>query len=212
MATDAGRQRDRNRGGFLTVPLTTLAARNRVRDSAVYEGPPAASSAAARANTRDYVNVPARGPGAAPQRTPTTREAAGAQQPTGAQASLTDAEFMRRCEGFQEVGASDLLHVRGGRVRYLYEHLDEEGGVQARTYRLGGTLTQVDPELRFLRLLNPYARTTWTVQLRPRRARRTRLWYLAPPTDAEAVMMRKLLQQLENGEIVVERAAAAAAR
>ena len=134
------------------------------------------------------------------------RRLADPQPATGVQAGLDDASFAERCAGFDEVQPQDLLSMRGGTVRYVTERLDPATGeVAGKQYRLGGILISVDPHLRYLRLLNPYARVTWSVQLGATAARRTRLWYQAPSTSSEVTMMRRLLQQLENGEIQIKK-------
>ncbi len=112
--------------------------------------------------------------------------------PAGVQAALDEDSFAAYLDGFEPVGASDLLDARGGRVRYAVDRAD--GSTQ---YRLGGWLQRVDPQLRYVRLFNPYARRSWSVQLGPG----TRLWYMPPGTSDEIATMRRLLQQLESGAI-----------
>lgn len=129
------------------------------------------------------------------------RPAAAAQS---VHAALDERSFERYLDGFEAVQPRDLLEARGGRVRYVTEDLDSRGNVKAQKYRLGGWLKSVDPELRFLRLFNPYARASWSVQLAAPR-QRVRLYYMPPGTSDEVAMMRKLLQQLENGEITVKK-------
>lgn len=119
------------------------------------------------------------------------------------QSRLTEATFANYLEGFAEVVPSDLVGGEGGRVRYVLEELDARGRVRARKYRLGGWLTAVDPGLRYLRLVNPYARKAWSVQLRAP-DQRTRLYYTPPATSREIGAMRSLLTQLENGDIRIE--------
>ena len=123
-------------------------------------------------------------------------------QPASSQASpsvqsrLTEATFANFLDGFQLVTPEDLLDAKGGRVRYVIEG---QGGTQ---YRLGGWLTRVDPQLRYIRLVNPYARKSWSVQLRPQ-GKRVRLYYMPPGTSDEVAMMRTLLTQVENGTIQI---------
>jgi hypothetical protein len=120
------------------------------------------------------------------------------------QSRLDDASFAKYIDGFEVVRAEDLLEAKGGRVRYVIEDLDSRGNVVMKKFRLGGWLNRVDPQLRFLRLFNPYAKKTWSVQLATPR-QRVRLYYMAPGTSDEVAMMRKLLQQLENGDITIRK-------
>jgi len=123
----------------------------------------------------------------------------------GVQAGLTESTFAKYLEGYSQVVPQDLLEAKGGSVRYA---IDSKSGKTQ--YRLGGTLTAVDPSMRFIRLLNPYARNrngghrgvTWSVQL-DQGQDRLRLWYMPPSSRDEIIMFRKLLQQLERGEIKI---------
>ena len=80
-------------------------------------------------------------------------------------------------------------------------------------YRLGGVLTYVDEQLRYIRLLNPYAQNpnnprkgvSWSVQLDRPPGEKLRLWYMPPATRDEVVIFRKLLNQLENGDVKINR-------
>lgn len=121
------------------------------------------------------------------------------------QSQLTEATFANFLDGFQEVTAEDLLEAKGGRVRYVIESLDAGGNARRSAYRLGGWLTKVDPALRYLRLVNPYAKRAWSVQLRPP-GKRVRLYYMPPGTSDEVATMRNLLTQIESGAIRVTRA------
>lgn len=121
------------------------------------------------------------------------------------QSRLDESTFANFLDGFDEVSADDLLEARGGRVRYVIESVDARGNVTGRKYRLGGWLTKVDPALRYLRLVNPYAKRSWSVQLRPPGAQ-VRLYYMPPGTSDEVATLRNLLTQLENGEIRITRA------
>ena len=116
------------------------------------------------------------------------------------QSRLTETTFANYLDGFTEVQPQDLLEAMGGRLRYVIEDLDSRGNVRSRKYRLGGWLTKVDPGLRYVRLLNPYAKRAWSVQLRPER-QNVRLYYMPPGTSDEVATLRNLLTQLENGEI-----------
>lgn len=116
------------------------------------------------------------------------------------QSRLTEDTFANFLDGFTEIQPQDLLEARGGRLRYVIEDLDSRGNVRGRKYRLGGWLTKVDPGLRYLRLVNPYAKKAWSVQLRPP-GQSVRLYYMPPGTSDEVATLRNLLTQLENGEI-----------
>lgn len=124
---------------------------------------------------------------------------------TTVQGSLTEETFQKYLEGYSRIVPQDLLEARGGHVRYAVDTIDAAGRITSTQYRLGGTLTRVDPDLRFLRLLNPYARAGWSVQLERPRGERIRLWYMPPATRDEIQMFRKLLAQLENNEIQITR-------
>lgn len=121
------------------------------------------------------------------------------------QAALTEDTFANYLDGFSEVQPQDLLEARGGRVRYVIEDLDTRGNVVGRRYRLGGWLTRVDPGLRYLRLVNPYAKKSWSVQLQAA-GQSVRLYYMPPGTSDEVATLRNLLTQLENGEIRITKA------
>jgi hypothetical protein len=134
------------------------------------------------------------------------RAAAPAAPADTVQGRLTETTFANFLDGFTEVTPDDMLEARGGRVRYVIEELDPRGNVASRKFRLGGWLTKVDPALRYLRLMNPYARKAWSVQLRPGPRQRVRLYYMPPGTSDEVAALRNLLTQLENGEIRITRA------
>lgn len=124
----------------------------------------------------------------------------------GVQNRLTEATFANFLDGFVEVQPRDLLQAKGGRVRYVIEDVDQRGrATGSRQYRLGGWLTKVDPVLRYLRLVNPYAKKAWSVQLQPA-GKRVRLYYMQPGTSDEVATLRSLLTRMENGEIRVTRA------
>lgn len=118
----------------------------------------------------------------------------------GVQGRLTEDTFANFLDGFQQVTPQDLVEARGGRVRYVIE-----GANGKKEYRLGGWLTRVDPALRYLRLVNPYAKRSWSVQLQPR-DKRVRLYYMPPGTSDEVATLRNLLTQLENGAVRITRA------
>jgi hypothetical protein len=121
------------------------------------------------------------------------------------QSRLTEDTFANYLDGFTAVRAEDLLEARGGRVRYAIDDLDSRGNVRGTKYCLGGWLTKVDPGLRYLRLVNPYAKRSWSVQLQPD-GKNVRLYYMPPGTSDEIAMLRNLITQLENGEIRITKA------
>lgn len=121
---------------------------------------------------------------------------------SGVQGQLDERTFRERCEGYTQITPQDLLEAKGGKVRYAIDTLSGNRIVKTQ-YRLGGSLTTVDPHLRYFRLLNPYARVSWSVQLERSSNERIRLWYMPIASNDEVVMFRKLLQQLENGEIKI---------
>jgi hypothetical protein len=127
------------------------------------------------------------------------------------QASLTEETFQKNyLEGYTQVVPQDLLESKGGNVRYAIDTM-RNGRVVSTQYRLGGILTTVDSRLRYLRLYNPYAMSpgashsglSWSVQLVRPLNERLRLWYMPPSSRDEIIMFRKLLQQLENGDIKI---------
>lgn len=131
---------------------------------------------------------------------------------SGVQASLTEETFQKNyLEGYTQVVPQDLLESKGGHVRYAIDTM-RNGRVVSTQYRLGGILTTVDSRLRYLRLYNPYATSpgashagfSWSVQMiRQDPNERLRLWYMPPSSRDEIIMFRKLLQQLENGDIKI---------
>jgi hypothetical protein len=122
------------------------------------------------------------------------------------QSGLNERSFGKYLKGYEPVeDLTDLLEARGGRVRYALETLDPSGRVDSVQYRLGGILKSVDPKLRYLRLFNPYAKASWSVQLQPGPGKNLRLYYMAPGTSDEISTMRDLLQKLENGQLVIKK-------
>lgn len=133
------------------------------------------------------------------------------KQPVGAvHSALDETSFAGYLEGYSRVTPQDLAEARGGTVRYAIDTV-RNGVVTATQYRLGGTLTAVDPGLRYFRLLNPYAHKAgnqhrgiaWSVQLVRPPGEMLRVWYMPPASKDEIVMFRKLLAQLEAGEIQI---------
>ena len=133
-------------------------------------------------------------------------------QPAGSvQRNLNATSFATYLEGYSQIVPQDLLEAKGGTVRYAIDTMGANNAVTKTQYRLGGTLTSVDPAMRYIRLLNPYAQgpnsahrgVSWSVQLERPDGERLRLWYMPPSSKDEVVMFRKLLQQLENGDIKI---------
>lgn len=126
-------------------------------------------------------------------------------RPETVHARLTEGTFSNFLDGFQEVLPEDLLEAKGGRVRYVVELVDAWGSVIERKYRLGGWLAKVDPGLRYLRLFNPYAKKSWSVQLRTPGSV-VRLYYMPPGTSDEVATLRNIITQVENGKIRITKA------
>lgn len=133
----------------------------------------------------------------------------------GVHGTLDEKSFAEYLEGYGQVTPQDLAQARGGKVRYAIDTLAANGKVSSTQYRLGGQLIAVDPQLRYIRLLNPYATApgnshqgiSWSVQLEREAGKRLRLWYMPPASKDEVVLFRKLLQQLESGEIKIVKSA-----
>lgn len=127
------------------------------------------------------------------------------------QRNLNATSFAKYLEGYSQIVPQDLLEAKGGTVRYAIDTMGANNSVTGTQYRLGGTLTSVDPAMRYIRLLNPYAQgphsahrgVSWSVQLERPAGERLRLWYMPPGSKDEVVMFRKLLQQLENGDVKI---------
>jgi hypothetical protein len=127
------------------------------------------------------------------------------------QAGLTESSFARYLEGYSQVVPQDLVDAKGGQLRYAVDTMAPGGRVVSTQFRLGGRLIAVDPNMRFIRLLNPYATApnkthpgiSWSVQLDPGYGKRLRLWYMPPGSKDEIIMFRKLLEQLEKGDIKI---------
>lgn len=127
------------------------------------------------------------------------------QPGSGVQSKLDDRSFAKYLDGYQEVTARELLDApKGGRVRYRIDVVGPRGAVIETKYRLGGVLTTVDPQLRYLRLFNPSAKAAWSVQLQ-RPGELVRLWYMPAAAKDEVLMFRKLLEKLDAGEISLKK-------
>ena len=132
--------------------------------------------------------------------------AAAASAGPSLQSGLNERSFGKYLKGYEPIeNLTDMLEARGGRVRYALETLGQGGRVESVQYRLGGILKSVDPQLRYLRLFNPYAKASWSVQLQPGAGKNLRLYYMAPGTSDEISTMRDLLQKLENGQLVIKK-------
>ena len=122
-----------------------------------------------------------------------------------------DAEgFQKYLDGFQEVVPEDLLEgAEGGRLRYAIETLDRRGRVVETRWILGGWISHVDPELRYISLINPMVKTPtgparWCVQLH-QPGKHVRLWYFPRATSREVAGLRALLDMLDRGELKIMR-------
>lgn len=167
----------------------------------VLDRPPRRASSGGGA--RPAQNVPSQSAQSAQSAQPAARTSSASsatRRGGGVQERLTEDTFANFLDGFQQVTPQDLVEAKGGRVRYVIESANGR-----REYRLGGWLTRVDPALRYLRLVNPYAKTSWSVQLQPR-DKRVRLYYMPPGTSDEVATLRNLLTQIESGAVRITRA------
>ena len=123
------------------------------------------------------------------------------------QADLDAKGFKEYIQDYTKITTlTDLFEIpKGSRIRYKIKT-----GSRSVLYRLGGVLTYVDPELRFLRLKNPtvdprqspYQTNTWSVQLKdPERP--TTLYYQLTPSQLQIQQLLKLQGQIERGEIKI---------
>lgn len=156
--------------------------------------------------------APSKPPAATASAVRKPKPAAAAKKPANAanapslQSGLNERSFGKYLKGYEAIeNLTDMLEARGGRVRYALETVDPSGRVETVQYRLGGILKSVDPQLRYLRLFNPYAKASWSVQLQPGPGKNLRLYYMAPGTSDEISTMRDLLQKLENGQLVIKK-------
>lgn len=123
------------------------------------------------------------------------------------QADLDAKGFKEYIQDYTKITTlTDLFEIpKGSRIRYKIKT-----GSRSVLYRLGGVLTYVDPELRFLRLKNPtvdprqspYQTNTWSVQLKdPERP--TTLYYQLTPSQLQIQQLLKLQGQIERGEVKI---------
>ena len=136
------------------------------------------------------------------------------------QADLDAKGFKEYIQDYTKITTlTDLFDIpKGSRIRYKIKTGSRSGargagahkGAPQVLYRLGGVLTYVDPELRFLRLKNPtvdprqspYQTNTWSVQLKdPERP--TTLYYQLTPSQLQIQQLLKLQGQIERGEVVL---------
>jgi hypothetical protein len=120
------------------------------------------------------------------------------------QKNLDASSFSQYLDGFQEVRPEDLLGAKGGRVRYIIETLDSNGKAAKKEYRLGGYLSFVDPQLRYARLFNPYAKQQWNFQLNPP-GKRVRIFLCPRGTSDEISFLRRLLDMVDRGEVQIKK-------
>ena len=121
------------------------------------------------------------------------------------QNSLTEDAFQQRLDGYSLVEPYELADGQGGRLRYAIDELRSDGTVQNTKYRLGGILVAVDQQLRFARVMNAQIRSTWSVQLQPKTNERIRLYFMPAGTTDEIITMRKLMEQLDRGELRINK-------
>lgn len=130
------------------------------------------------------------------------------------QADLDAKGFKEYIQDYTKITTlTDLFEIpKGSRIRYKIKVAPSKGRSRAPQflYRLGGVLTYVDPELRFLRLKNPtvdprqspYQTNTWSVQLKdPERP--TTLYYQLTPSQLQIQQLLKLQGQIERGEVKI---------
>jgi hypothetical protein len=86
---------------------------------------------------------------------------------THAELELHPEGWERAIQGFEVVrDPSVLLERLGCRVRYASKSVRQGTMTRGLTFRLGGVLVSVDPELRYFVLKNTRNKQTWCVQLR----------------------------------------------
>ena len=121
------------------------------------------------------------------------------------QNSLTEDTFKQRLEGYSLVEPHDLVDGQGGRLRYAIDTLRPDGSVESTKYRLGGIVVAVDQHLRYARVMNAQIRSTWSVQLQPKTNEHIRLYFMPAGTTDELITMRKLMEQLDRGELRINK-------
>lgn len=113
----------------------------------------------------------------------------------------TEAEFMTYVRSYTRMGPEELLQTKkGGFLRYAIDTIED--GVVKHTYG-GGYLTAVDPYLDHMTLVIGRKRI-WHVKLNDP-TRMIRMYYKPKVgrAEEEIAVFRKLLQQLEAGEIEI---------
>lgn len=103
--------------------------------------------------------------------------------------------FQEKLDGFSAANVGDL--VPGGYVRYSVHSRGSD------LYRLGGVLTYVDPQHRFLRLKNPHSSVSWSVQLVRAPGETLQLYFR--PKESSIDPWKRLLRRLEDGELTIEK-------
>ena len=129
------------------------------------------------------------------------------EQPNTTQADLNAKGFKEYIQDYTKLTTlTDLFEIPlGSRIRYK-----TKTGSRQVLYRLGGILTYVDPQLRFLRLKNPtvdprqspYQTNTWSVQLKDP-DKPTTLYYQIQPSQLQIQALLKLQGQIERGEVKI---------
>ncbi len=127
------------------------------------------------------------------------------------QDSLTDAQFEERIKDYVKITLRDLCDPdfrKGGMLRYTIDRYDDNGDFIERKYRMGGVLTYIDlPRLRFVKCLNPFLHSSWSVQLQPQQEVLT-LYYKARPRPQATRMddlMRDMMKQIQEGRFSMKR-------
>ena len=131
------------------------------------------------------------------------------------QKEINDEEFSQALQGYVRIKDNTELFdlPLGGRVRYVTDVFDKDGGHKERRYRYGGVLIKVDSSLRYIMLKNPTlagnnnvrgTRSTWSVQLKDP-LQQTTLYYCQPLQSSDASKYRQLLNDIETGKLVVNK-------
>ena len=127
---------------------------------------------------------------------------------------MDEQQFSQMLHGYEPINPPELLDrdfVKGGHMRYAIDTLSQRGRRTHTSYKKGGVLVHVDPDLRFIRLINPYSKKedgrpfVWVVKLRRSETERVRLWYKPRCTTDEVVTFRELVKQLNEGKIRIVR-------
>ena len=119
----------------------------------------------------------------------------------GIQNQLNENSFRQYLDGFVEISKLDLPTAPGSRLRYCIDTISG-GRVVSTLYRLGGYIKSVSHDLSTVTLFNPYAGKQWTLKT-SQPGKRVRLYLFKRGTSDETATIRKLITQLQNGQIRV---------